>query len=281
MSPTRTDTILRRPHANGSNKKRKMNKKRRMMTEQKNSCTVNTTKSCRGVRFNDEVIIYSTRSNHQESSSSSTWLIQDDFRCIQNGVFKTLDAMNMMSESEKDNVSDYNPFFCSRGLEDYSTQDKGLLKHSVTTRRKHAVHAVLQEQEWQRVEGLTCYYDDISIRQAYENANTRINTNNAISMGKKDSEEALNIYAEQRRSVVSPSPSPSPLPSPLGMKPQQLQIEPPPFKSVMNLFQSPLPSPLRMNLFQNNNVHGKKWNFQQQQQHQQQENQDQQNYIQC
>jgi hypothetical protein len=262
MTPTRTETILRRPYANGSNKKR------RVMTEQKNSCTVNTTKSCRGVRFNDEPIIHSTRTNHQESSSS-TWLTQDDFGCIQNGIFMTLDGMNMMAE--KDNVSYYNPFFCSRGLEDYSTQDKGFLKHSVTTRRKQAVHAVLQEQESQRMEGLTCYYDDVSIREAYENANTLINTNNAISMGKIDSEEALNVYAEQRRSVVSKSPTPSPSSS--GMQPQQLQLKPPPFfssspKSVMNLFQ-------------NNNVHVKKWNFQQQQQQQQQQkNQDQQYYIQ-
>jgi hypothetical protein len=256
MSPARTDTILLvRPYANRSNKKRKS------MTEQKNSCTVNNkTKSCRGVRFNDELIIHYTRTNHQESSSS-TWLTQYDFGCIQNGVFVTLDAMNMMAE--KDNVSYYNPCFCSRGLENYSTQHKGFLMHSVTTRRKQAVHAVLQEQESQRMEGLTCYYDDVSIREAYENAHKLINVNNAISMGKNDSEEALNVYAEQCRSVLSPSPSPS------QMQPQLLQLQPPPFFSSS-------PKSI-MNLFQNNNVHGKKWNFQQQQQ---QQNQDQQYSIQ-
>jgi len=232
------------------------------MAEQKNSCTaVNTTKSCRGsVRFNDELIIHSTSTTHQESSSI-TWLTQNDYSNIQNGIFMTLHAMNMMAVNEEDNVSFYNPSFCSRGLEDYSTQDKGCLKNYVTTRRKEAVHAVLQEQESQRMEGLMCYYDDVSIREAYENnPHTLINTNNSISMGRNDSEEALKIYAEQHRSA-------SPMPS---QTQTQLQLQPP--------FSFSLSPKSVMNLFQNNNVHEKKWNFQQpqqQQQQQQQQHQDQ------
>ena len=167
------------------------------------------------VRFNNAVIIEVHEDDKctstGSSSSSSTWLSPNDFSDIQNGVFMTLNMMKLQ-EDRGDSFGYDTPlssYYCSRGLEDYHTEQKGCLKLSTIQRRQNAIDAVLNEQESQRQQqqmqmqmkmraGMACTYymlDHAKIGEICK-SQTYYNAENAIDMGRKDSEEALTIYSE-------------------------------------------------------------------------------------
>jgi len=176
----------------------------------------------RRVRFNEEVIVRQDQDQEEtmeyESSSSSsslssalaaTWLSPSDFSNIQNGVFMTLEMMKLQEDRGDCSFGyeSYTPYYCSRGLEDYHTKQKGCLKLSTIQRRHNAIDAVLNEQESQRQQrGLYYNYnnnynsymmlEDAKISEVYKNQ-TFYNAENAIDMGGKDSEDALAVYSEE------------------------------------------------------------------------------------
>ena len=95
--------------------------------------------------------------------------------------------------------------YCSRGLEEYSTQGNLVLLEEVVLRRQTAIRAVLQEQEAQRRQRRDGYQTwfaaggcDDKIREAYQKE-TSLNIFNAIRVGDLDSREALAVYAEQQQ----------------------------------------------------------------------------------
>ena len=176
----------------------------------------------RRVRFNEEVIVRQDQEQEEsmeyESSSSSSslssslaasWLSPSDFSNIQNGVFMTLEMMKLQEDRGDCSFGyeSYTSYYCSRGLEDYHTKQKGCLKLSTIQRRQNAIDAVLNEQESQRQQrGLYYNYnnnynsymmlEDAKISEVYKNQ-TFYNAENAIDMGGKDSEDALAVYSEE------------------------------------------------------------------------------------
>ena len=162
------------------------------------------------VRFSEHIIVHLI--NTQSPSSSTTWLTPNDFSNIRNGVFTTLDMTKQFGYS-----TPLSSYYCSRGLEDYSTERKGCLKHSAIQRRQTAIRAVLNEQEsqraqrqrqWQRQKqriynNINNICDIIKIRQIYKNQ-TYSNAVDAICMARIDSEEALAVYSEASTSPTPP-----------------------------------------------------------------------------
>ena len=185
------------------------------------------------VRFNEEVIVHQDQeetTNTESSSSSSTWMSPIDFSNIQNGVFITLDRMKLQEDRGNDSFryqynSTLSSYHCSRGLEDYHTEQKGCLKLSTIQRRQNAIDAVLSEQESQRRQQqqqqqqhtfynynfnynyMNFILDDVKISQVYQNQ-TYYNVKDAIEMGGRDSEDALTVYSERDASSSSPQSQP-------------------------------------------------------------------------
>lgn len=194
------------------------------------------------VKFSEEVIVHKDKinNNHQSSVSksksppTSTWLTPNDFTKIKNSVFTTLEFIKVQGNSFGFDTPLSNRY-CSRGLEDYDTEQK-CTKFSTVQRRAEAIQAVLKEQEFQRqqlahgmpfcsrgsgdwhmgqmgmsaslnIERRQCnlqrqqymqrlqggMLDDSRISEVYRN-HTYYNAEDAIDMGRKDSEDALEIY---------------------------------------------------------------------------------------
>ena len=116
----------------------------------------------------------------------------------------TLD-MTKVKEDRGDSFEYNTPlssYYCSRGLEDFHIEQKGCLKTSTVQRRQNAIRAVLNEQESQRQQymqlqgGMYEYtLDHAKTSEAYKKQ-TYHNAENAIYMGRCDSEEALAVYSE-------------------------------------------------------------------------------------
>ena len=156
-------------------------------------------------------------SSAASASPSPTWLSPSDYECIQDCVFMTVDAIEMIKEDGGDDVSKYHSSFCSRGLEQYCTQNNGSMKESVLARRHNAVDAVLHEQDqqrrmtmkqsslssWEFVPSLSSQdllYNANSIREVYERyGSITSNTNEAIRMGIQDAVEAFSIHNDQQQ----------------------------------------------------------------------------------
>ena len=156
-------------------------------------------------------------SSAASASPSPTWLSPSDYECIQDCVFMTIDAIEMIKEDGGDDVSKYHSSFCSRGLEQYCTQNNGSMKESVLARRHNAIDAVLHEQDqqrrmtmkqsslssWEFVPALSSQdllYNANSIREVYERyGSITSNTNEAIRMGIQDAVEAFSIHNDQQQ----------------------------------------------------------------------------------
>ena len=199
------------------------------------------------VRFKDEVVVHEDKRNEDEkndlnkqSPPMSTWLTPNDFTKIKNNVCTTLEFIKVQGVCFGfDTPLSFR--YCSRGLEDYDTEQK-CTKFSTVQRRKETIQAVLREQEFQRrqlayrlQEGPPCYprrFENYHPRQTGLSGSTKIqqqqlhlqcmqrvqgrmplesvldesrisdvymnhtfrNVENAIYMGRKDSEDALMIY---------------------------------------------------------------------------------------
>jgi len=191
-------------------------KKRRVVLQQRPS-----------VRFNEELQIYRPLPRKTPLLPFATWLKPQDLSKIRDGVFSTLDAMKRRRESGFD-WSNNGGKYCSRGLEDYSIDQKGSLKASTIHRRQNSIRAVLHEQElqmrrhkelrWTKASKRNnkstprhhSILDHVKLSRVYRNQ-TESNIHDTISMGRIDSEQALAIYSE-------PPPS-----SPSSSSPQQQQ----------------------------------------------------------
>ena len=108
------------------------------------------------VKFSEEVIVHKDKinNNHQSSVSksksppTSTWLTPNDFTKIKNSVFTTLEFIKVQGNSFGFDTPLSNRY-CSRGLEDYDTEQK-CTKFSTVQRRAEVIQSVLKEQEFQR-----------------------------------------------------------------------------------------------------------------------------------
>lgn len=160
----------------------------------------------RTVHFNEKVTVY-FNNTYTSTEKKNTYLSLNDLTTIQEDVFMTLEYMNMI---DRLGCSHGPSFLCSRGLEDYSTKNKGFLKESTILRRQNGRYSVLQEQEHQRKQQQRhhqqrCntnrndyYYDTDKLRMVYEQY-TLPNAKNAAKLGRYDSEEAFNVYAEEKQ----------------------------------------------------------------------------------
>lgn len=234
--PDQTETLC--DVGSNSNNPFRPSKKRRVATKAQ-------------VRFSDDVVVHeddkgnNNNNNPKELQSTpvSTWLSPNDFTKIKNGVFTTLEFVKLQGDSfgfDTPLASRY----CSRGLEDYDTEQK-CTKFSTVRRRTEAIQVVLKEQEFQRqqllhqlqggmpycLRGFKDYHmgqkgftasinlqrhqfnlqrqqymqrlqggvqyngmlDHSKISEVYIN-HTFYNAEDAIDMGRKDSEDALTIY---------------------------------------------------------------------------------------
>lgn len=204
-----------------SSLQRKPLKKRKIVIRQKPS-----------VRFNEEIQIHKPRVFKTPLLPSSTWLKEKDLSRIRDGIFSTLDAIKKKRDAGfKWNDSNKGKH-CSRGLEDYSVDQKGSLKASTIHRRQNAIRAVLHEQEMQmkrhrKHQSLISkqnrkfiplhqpILDHVKIFRVYQDQ-TSLNVHEAIHMGRVDSEQALAVYSEpsppqqpHRRSLLLPSSKPT------------------------------------------------------------------------
>jgi hypothetical protein len=203
------------------------------------------------VQFSEEVIAHQEEKSNDKSNSSksprsrpiSTWLTPNDFTKIKNSVFTTLEFIKLQGASFGLDTP-LSSRYCSRGLEDYDTEQK-CTKFSTVQRRTEAIQAVLKEQEFERQQlacqlqegtpfcsrgledshkgqngqtafinaqrrqfnfqrqqymqrlqgGMPCngMLDHSKISVVYMN-HTCYNVEDAIEMGRKDSEDALAIY---------------------------------------------------------------------------------------
>ena len=144
---------------------------------------------------------------------ATTWWKEKDLSKIRDGVFSTLDAMKRRRDSGFDWSDTDEGRNCSRGLEDYSIDQKGSLKASTIHRRQNALRAVLHEQglQMQRHKNLHAraskqqrrpkprhhsILDHSKLSRVYQ-SQTGPNIHDAISMGRVDSVEALAVYSER------------------------------------------------------------------------------------
>ena len=190
-------TTPRRPYSNGrsalfQNKDDNFKNKR-----------IRTKKSLnkKSVGFDPQVTVQPIESSPSSSSPYSTWFSPNEYAVIRNGVFMTLDLMELQVDSFE-LMPSASSRYCTRGLENYSTTRKGCLKANVTIRRKNAIRSVMTEQELQRsaVTNGKHFYNDVKIRDTYLKSNvTRLNAMKAVEMGLFDSEMALSVYSEQQQ----------------------------------------------------------------------------------
>ncbi len=173
------------------------------------------------VRFNDKVIIHEGEKNENKKSTQpqamSTWLTPNEFTKIRNNILTTLEFTKLQGESFGVDTP-LSSRYCSRGLEDYDTEQK-CTKFSTVQRRSKAIQVVLKEQEFQRQQ--LAYQlqimlsqqnqyklnrqefiqrfqeriplDHFKIGEIYAD-HTFLNVENAIDTGRIDSEDALAIY---------------------------------------------------------------------------------------
>ena len=157
------------------------------------------------VRFHNTTMVKKIlhANNFTDDEINSCWYSRKEDMNIQNGLFMTLDLMKLSNNSSSGNTnsnnnnSNYNSndtLLCTRGLEDLSSDKKGL-KLSTQMRRLNALMAVLKEQDVQyqydNDEGITdintmMIYDDVKIRDVYRN-HSRVSENIAYSIGLIDS----------------------------------------------------------------------------------------------
>lgn len=173
------------------------------------------------VRFNDEVIIHEGEKNDSEKSTqfqvSSTWLTPNEFTKIRNNILTTLEFIKLQGDSFGVDTP-LSSRYCSRGLEDYDTEQK-CTKFSTVQRRSEAIQVVLKEQEFQR-QKLACQLQVLFSQRGHYKMNrqefiqrfqgripldhskigeiyadhTFLNAEKAIDTGRIDSEDALAIY---------------------------------------------------------------------------------------
>ena len=187
-----------------------------------------TTRLC--VRFNNEVIIHEGEKNDSkkstQSQASSTWLTPNEFTKIRNNILTTLEFIKLQGDSFGVDTP-LSSRYCSRGLEDYDTEQK-CTKFSTVQRRSEAIQVVLKEQEFQRQQlayQLKVMFsqqgqyklnrqkiiqrfqgriplDHSKIGEIYAD-HTFLNAENAIDTGRIDSEDALAIYRSKPLSLAA------------------------------------------------------------------------------
>lgn len=190
-----TTTTPRRPYSNGrstlfQNKDDDFKNKR-----------IRTKKSLnkKSVRFDPEVTIQQIESS-PSSSPYSTWFSLNEYAIIRQGVFMTLDLMDLQVDKLEFKPS-ASPHYCTRGLENYSTTRNGCLNPDVIIHRQNAIRSVMNEQELQRraaASGIH-FYNDIKMREACKSNATRLTAMKAVERGLFDSEIALSVYSEQQQ----------------------------------------------------------------------------------
>lgn len=156
-----------------------------------------TKKKSKSVRFDEDVIV---RQLVAPSTPCLTWLSRDDYVSIQHNVFMTLRLMNLRAHNSDSTKT--NPHYCTRGLEDYSTEAAGALsfKAGVILRRKDRIRVTMAEQESQRLQAnhANNFSNDVKMRDACLTRSNRMNGMRAIETSLYDSEAAMAIRAEDR-----------------------------------------------------------------------------------